>query len=388
MTKHLLTCNAGSNSLKCALYEAATQALVYRFEVDRIHDQTTLTIKNKRGETIETHQSIDSGYKAALLAILNWCDDEASLDLIAAGHRIVHGGVEFDNAVEINQDIKQTLTALIPLAPLHQPHNLKLFEILADKYPHLKQVACFDTAFHRTQPWLAQQFALPRELVHGQHILRYGFHGLSYEYISGILPQYVDSFEHKRIIIAHLGSGASMCALKHGNSVATTMGFTALEGLMMAKRCGRLDPGVVLYLQQEKKWSPKEIETLLYERSGLLGVSGLSGDMRDLENSDEPEAKEAIDLFCYIAAKELGGLMMALNGIDAFVFTGAMGCNDVLVRSHICDYLSWLGVHIDDAANETHSTVISTSASRIPVFVLPTDEEQIIAKHTANVLGL
>ncbi|GGI78018.1 acetate/propionate family kinase [Legionella impletisoli] len=386
MTENILTCNAGSNSLKCALYEAGKHTLAWRFEVDRIHDEATLSIKDKHGEKLKDKQSIDSGYKNALFEILTWCEEQSSFELVAAGHRIVHGGLEFKGPVEINESIMKKLKALIPLAPLHQPHNLILIDCLSEKYPNLKQVACFDTAFHRTQPWLAQQYALPRELVHRESILRYGFHGLSYEYIASILPEYIGSLENSRVIIAHLGSGASMCALKNGKSVSTTMGFTALEGLMMSTRCGQLDPGIVLYLQQEKEYALSEIDTLLYERSGLLGVSGISGDMRDLEDSDDAEANEAIELFCYMAAKELGSLIMTLGGMDAFVFTGAMGCNDVFVRRLICNYMDWFGVSIQDDANANHSIRISTPASSIPVLVLPTDEEEIIAKQTAGVL--
>jgi len=386
MTDNIITCNAGSNSLKCAVYDADSLSLIYRFGVDRIHDESTLTIRDAEGEKLVDEQSIESGYEEALSNILKWYDDNGNGKIIAAGHRVVHGGKEFDDPVKINKEVRKKIEALIPLAPLHQPYNLKLIDILYERYPSMQQVACFDTSFHRTQPWVAQQFALPRDLVEKEDILRYGFHGLSYEYIVQALPEHIGSLEDKRIVVAHLGSGASMCAIKDGKSIATTMGFTALDGLMMSKRCGDLDPGVILYLMQEKGMSAEDIEKLLYQESGLLGTSGISADMRDLDGKENVQAKQAVDLFCYTAAKHLGGLITVMGGLDYLVFTGAMGCGDFFIRAKICDYLKWMKMSVDEVANANHNIIISAEQSSIPVVVLPTDEEQVIAGHTKKLL--
>ncbi len=387
MSKDIITFNAGSNSLKCGVYEAEMLSPRFRVEIERIHNEASITIEDAAGETV-LEQPIDSGYASALNKVLSWYDRLNGAELVAAGHRVVHGGKDYDAPVELTDAVRQKLEALVPLAPLHQPHNIKLMKILAEQKPGIRQVACFDTAFHRTQPWLAEQFALPRGLVEKEHIYRYGFHGLSYEYIAEILPEHIHNLQGQRVVVAHMGSGASMCALEDGKSVATTMGFTALDGLMMATRCGDLDPGVVLYLLQQKGMNVQEVESLLYKESGLLGVSGISADMRDLDTKEEEHAKQAVDLFCYMAAKQLGGLIMVLGGLDALVFTGAMGVNDLLVRAKICDYVKWIGVELDEMANAQPKTRITTAESAIPVLVLPTDEEYMIAKHTASVLSL
>lgn len=387
MTQHIITCNAGSNSLKCALFDSKSLNLAYHFEADRIHDEATCTLEDVSGEVILEEKLSEQGYGAALSHLLEWYENNGDGSIIAAGHRIVHGGQEFDGPVQVDDKVKQALEKLIPLAPLHQPHNLALMEHVSEEFSGLPQVACFDTAFHRTQPWVAQQFALPREFTE-EGILRYGFHGLSYAYITQILPKHIGSLEGKRVIIAHLGGGASMCALKDGKSIATTMGFTALDGLMMATRCGDLDPGAVLYLLKEKGMSTDEVEELLYKKSGLLGTSGISGDMRDLDGKKNPQAKQAVELFCYMAAKELGGLMTVMGGLDALVFTGAMGCGDFFVRAQICDYLRWMQLRVDEVANAKHHTTISMESSPIRVLALPTDEEHIIAQQTAQTLNL
>lgn len=388
MTRHILTCNAGSNSLKCALYESDTLTLAYHFEADRIHDKAIYTLKDADDSMLHEEKGAESGYDAALSKLLDWYKESEKGSIIAAGHRIVHGGKNYDSPVKINSNVRQALEKLVPLAPLHQPYNLKLIDILAERFEDLPQIACFDTAFHRTQPRVAQQFALPYELTEKENILRYGFHGLSYEYITNILPEHIGNIGGKRILIAHLGGGASICAIRDGQSIATSMGFTALDGLMMATRCGDLDPGVILYLLKEKGMSPYEIEELLYKKSGLLGVSGISGDMRDLDSKESKHAKQAVELFCYTAAKQLGSLITVMGGLDVLVFTGAMGSGDFFIRAQICDYLRWLGLRIDEVANAENHTTISLESSTITALALPTDEEQIIAKHTAQTLNL
>jgi acetate kinase len=273
------------------------------------------------------------------------------------------------------------LAALIPLAPLHQPHNLAAIRAVAKQFPELPQVACFDTSFHRTQPRLAQIYAIPRALTDAG-ILRYGFHGLSYDYIAGVLPDHLGAFAEGRVIVAHLGNGASMCAMRERRSVATSMGFTALDGLMMGRRCGALDPGVVLHLIREKGLSATEVEDMLYNRSGLLGVSGLSNDLRVLEASADPAAAEAIALFAWRAAQELAALAATIGGVDAIVFTAGIGENSAHMRDLICARLGWMGVAIDAAANTENRVRISPSGADIVVLVLPTNEELVVAQAT------
>jgi acetate kinase len=277
------------------------------------------------------------------------------------------------------------LEDLVPLAPLHQPHNLAAIRALMTLQPGLPQVACFDTAFHRTQDPLAQQFALPRDITAGG-IQRYGFHGLSYEYIARVMPQHLGDLADSRVIVAHLGNGASLCAMRHRKSVATTMGFTALDGLMMGTRCGAIDPGVLFYLMRERNMPAEKVEDLLYRRSGLLGVSGISSDMRELLASDAPTASEAIDLFCYRAAREIGSLTAALGGLDALIFTAGIGERSHEVRARICEKLQWLGLAIDDAANRAHKTTLNRAESRVAVRLIPANEESVIARHTACII--
>ncbi len=388
MSEFLLTCNAGSNSLKCALCEIDGKTVCYTFEADRIHGETVAAIKGWEGKSIIDHEPIESGYDNALSFFYGWIEE--ALDgykLVGAGHRVVHGGEDFDGPVLITPDIRKKLEKLIPLAPLHQPYNLKLIDLIEEKIGDIPQVACFDTAFHSGQPWKARQFALPSDLAKKEGLYRYGFHGLSYDYIAGMLNYYLEDGHTKRVIVAHLGSGASMCAMKNGKSIATTMGFSALDGLMMGKRCGDLDPGVILYLLKEKNMSAEDIEELLYKKSGLLGVSGISSDMRDLDDNENEAAQRAVELFCYMAARQMGGLMMALGGIDTLVFTGAMGVNDSIIREKICNYLSWLPLEIDNQANTNNKDFITTSESEIDVLVIPTNEEAVIAAKTAGILG-
>ncbi|HRE55688.1 MAG TPA: acetate/propionate family kinase, partial [Candidatus Competibacter sp.] len=300
----------------------------------------------------------------------------------AVGHRVVHGGLSYDRAVQVDEGVIADLERLIPLAPLHQPHNLASIRALAEVAPELPQVACFDTAFHRAQPRVAQLFALPRALL-DSGVRRYGFHGLSYEYIARRLPDYMPA---GKVVVAHLGSGASLCALQDGRSVESTMGFTAVDGLPMGTRTGALDPGVVLYLLQERGYDARAIEKLLYKESGLLGVSGISNDMRDLLESDDPNAAEAVELFVYHVGKHAAALASALEGLDALVFTAGIGENAAAVRERVCRRLEWLGVRLDPEANRRGGPRISTEASPVSVWVIPTDEERMIALHVRDCL--
>lgn len=307
------------------------------------------------------------------------------MTLCAVGHRIVHGGKYFLQPTLITDQVIKKLTRLIPLAPYHQKENIEAIKIIKDLYPAIKQIACFDTAFHTTQEKLATLFAIPRKLT-AEGLVRYGFHGISYEYIASALNQHIGDIGNKRVIVAHLGSGASMCAMYQHKSVATSMGLTALDGLMMGTRCGTIDPGALLYLLQEKKWSHEKVSNLLYKESGLLGVSCISSDMRELQSSSEPNAIEAVNLFCFIAAKELAALCGILQGCDAIIFTAGIGERSAVVRKKICDRLEWLGVVLNEQANNRHSSIISQEVSTVCVGVIPTNEAYMIAQHTITML--
>jgi acetate kinase len=383
--------NAGSSSIKFAVYKAgADEEATFRGQVAGLGTAPSLIVRSAGGDTLAERKCPGNGFghKAAVDAIL-----EESIRLLdgtpvaAVGHRVVHGGTGFSEPVRIDEGVTWELAALCPLAPLHQPHNLAAIAAIAEGAPHIPQVACFDTAFHRCQPELAQMFALPRELS-DSGLRRYGFHGLSYEFVSKRLIELWPALAGARVIIAHLGNGASMCALRSGRSVATTMGFTAVDGLVMGTRCGTIDPGILLYLMQERGLDAHAIEELIYKQSGLLGVSGISSDMRTLQESEEPNARHAIDLFVYRAVRELGSLAAALGGLDALVFTGGIGENDSAVRQAIGQGSRWLGVHIDRERNRMGQSLISSDRSTIPVWIVPTDEEAMIAHHTADVLGL
>jgi acetate kinase len=306
--------------------------------------------------------------------------------IVAVGHRVVHGGVRFAAPVLLDRARLGELEALVPLAPLHQPHNLAAINAVAAMAPNLPQVACFDTSFHRTQPAVAQAFALPRRYA-DEGVRRYGFHGLSYEYIASRLATVDARAASGRTVVAHLGNGASMCAMHDGKSVATTMSFTPLDGLVMGTRCGAIDPGVLLYLMDRHGMNARDLERLLYHESGLLGVSGISSDMRGLLESSDHRAAESLDLFVYRIGRELGSLAAALGGLDALVFTGGIGENAVPVRARICRDASWLGLELDEAANEHGGPCISRKGSRISAWVIPTNEELMIARHTQRVLG-
>jgi acetate kinase len=385
VTDALLTLNAGSSSLKFALFAPRDLAHLVRGAVEPLGGRARLRFRAASGEPVERDLGGDD-HPAALAAVFAALHAHLpDLNIRAVGHRIVHGGLAFAAPARIDDDVIATLTQLAPLAPLHQPHNLAAVRAARALFPQALQVACFDTAFHRTQPRIAQLFALPRRLSE-DGILRYGFHGLSYEYISGMLPSVAGTRAQGRVIVAHLGHGASMCGIKDRRSIATTMGFTALDGLVMGSRCGALDPGVILHLLQERRMSASDVADLLNNQSGLLGVSGISDDVRDLEKSAEPAAKEALDLFTYRAAREIGSLVAALGGLDVLVFTAGIGEHSAAVRKQICDGSEWLGIRLDPLGNERHAEKISATSSTVDIFVIPTDEEIVIARATKKLV--
>lgn len=381
--------NAGSSSIKFAVYGPGLQAML-RGQVEQIGVSPKLRVVDGAGQTLaERAWAVDGfDHAAATAAIV-----EVARELLgharlgAVGHRVAHGGVRFSSPVRVDPGVIEKLAELIPLAPLHQPHNLAPIRAIAKAAPEVPQVACFDTAFHRAQPELAQMFGLPRRF-HDAGVRRYGFHGLSYEYVSARLRELDPDCARGRVIIAHLGNGASLCALQDGRSVATTMGFTALDGLLMGTRCGALDPGVILHLLDAFRMDARAIEDLLYRKSGLLGVSGVSADMRQLRASADPAAAEAIALFVYRVAREAGSMAAALGGVDALVFTGGIGEHDVAGRSEIAAACRWLGLELDPAANLRSEGRISAAASRIAAWVVPTDEELMIARHTRDAVAL
>lgn len=393
MADAVLVLNAGSSSLKFSLFlrEADRLALALRGQLEALYTAPRFMVRlaNDAGPAA-THQSWPEGtvlgHEGATAQLLDYLHKElAQHRLVAAGHRVVHGGTGFGQPVRIDATIVAQLTALIPLAPLHQPHNLAPIRALLSVAPDLPQVACFDTAFHRGMPEVAQAYALPPAITeHG--VRRYGFHGLSYEYIASVLPQHDPVASAGRVVVAHLGNGASMCALRDGHSVASTMGLTALDGLPMGTRCGSLDPGVVLYLMRELALDADAIEALLYHQSGLLGVSGVSSDMRTLLASSEPRARFAIDLFVYRIGRELGSLAAAMGGIDAFVFTGGIGEHAPYIRERVLHNAQWLGFVCDDHANASAGPRISPAGQRPSAWVIATDEELVIARHTLALL--
>lgn len=386
----LAVVNAGSSSIKFGVYAAGQgQAMLYRGKVDGLGVSPRLRAVSAEGETvIERSWAVaELDARAASLEVLL-----AARDLVAGkpiggvGHRVAHGGVRFSAPVRIDDAVLGQLAELAPLAPLHQPHNLEPIEVIAEAAPNVPQVACFDTAFHHGQPPLAQLFGLPRRFTDAG-VRRYGFHGLSYEYVAGRLGEIAPELSAGRVIIAHLGNGASLCALKAGHSVATTMGFSALDGLVMGTRCGALDPGVLIFLMDAYGMGAREIEDLVYRHSGLLGVSEVSSDMRALRASPEPTAAEAIALFVYRVVREIGSMAAALSGLDGLVFTGGIGENDVDARAEIARGCAWLGLTLDPERNAGGSGRISRDGSKVQVWVVPTDEEAMIARHTAAVLG-
>ncbi|WP_394752218.1 acetate/propionate family kinase [Crenothrix sp.] len=389
MNNYLMVINAGSSSIKFAVYQKhdALEPLVVEAsgQIDGIGNQPRFTVKNAAGLVLIERDLVApeaDDHTSAITLINTWLitsiKDGA---LLAVGHRVVHGGQYYSEPVLIDASVLNVLESLIPLAPLHQPHNLVTIRALLDTRPTLPQVACFDTAFHNSQPVVAQRFALPRRFS-DQGVRRYGFHGLSYEYIASVLPTLGPKLQQARIIVAHLGNGASLCALQNGRSIATTMGFSPLDGLVMGTRCGNIDPGVLLYLMNQHGMDADALQQLLYHESGLLGVSGISSDMRTLLASEDSHAHEAIELFVYRIGREIGSLIAALGGMDALVFTGGIGENSAVIRAKIGYQVAWMGVKLDESANQAHATCISTVDSKISTWVVPTDENLMIARHT------
>lgn len=390
MLDPLLILNAGSSSVKFSVYETRSDRTLVpglHGQVEGIETTPHLLISDPNGHVLADCALDKHGHDGAIEAIHAWfaahVGSEDGFD--GVGHRVVHGGSRYTEPVEIDAEVLAEIESLTPLAPLHQPHHVAAIRAVAAIAPRVPQVACFDTAFHHTQPPVAQAFALPRELA-DKGVRRYGFHGLSYEFIAGVFGTVAPELAQSKVVVAHLGNGVSMCAMQHGRSIATTMGLTALDGLPMGTRTGALDPGVVLYLLQHEQMTADEIEHLLYERSGLLGVSGLSSDMRTLLASDAPAAREAIDLFVYRAGRELGSLAAALGGLDALVFTAGIGEHAAEIRRRVGEQARWLGVEIDEAANQRHGPRISDEQSRVAVYVIPTDENRMIAQHTRRLL--
>jgi len=391
MAECIVVVNAGSSSVKFGIYDTAgEEPLLLRGQVEQIGVSPMLSASDEAGTELAS-QSFPAegfGHGEAMEAITALAREQLPGSTVKGiGHRVVHGGSKFTAPVVVTSEILALLDKLTPLAPLHQPHNLAPIKAMSAKAPQLSQVACFDTAFHQTQQTLAYSFALPREISESG-VRRYGFHGLSYEFVSGRLRVVAPEHADKKIVIAHLGNGASLCAIENGKSVATTMGFTAVEGLMMGTRCGSIDPGVILYLMDEKGMDARAVESLIYKKSGLLGVSGITSDMRTLRQSTEPHAREAIDLFIYRIVREIGSLSAALGGLDGIVFTGGIGQRDAKTRGEVIAGCAWLGAVIDGAANNAAETRIEASSSRIPIWVLPTDEERVIARSTASLLNL
>ena len=388
----ILVLNSGSSSIKFSVFvERADQVeLRFRGQVEGLYDSPRFIAKNSTDTEIGAHtwgNGVPLGHEGAVAYLTEFLSARREENrLVAVGHRVVHGGHEFSHPTLVSPQVLAKLEKLIPLAPLHQAHNLVSIRLVSQRRPKLPQVACFDTAFHCTQDEVAQAFALPRSITE-RGVRRYGFHGLSYEYIASVLPDFEPKATSGRVVVAHLGNGASMCGLRACKSVATTMGLTAADGLPMGTRCGSLDPGVILYLMDELKMDARAIEKLVYKQSGLLGVSGVSSDMRTLLESTDPGARFAIDLFIYRIGRELGSLAAAIGGLDALVFTGGIGENARTVRERVCRDASWLGVELDVGANEEGRPRISKESSSVSVWAIPTNEELMIARHTGRVIG-
>ena len=393
MNDYTVVVNAGSSSLKFSVYrraESDSWTLEARGQVEGIGTSPKFSAKDGADKPIGD-VALDPTIRdarAALGFVANWLRDRYhGAHVCGVGHRVVHGGAQYSGPTIVTPEVLENLRALIPLAPLHQPYNLSAIEAVWERLPGVPQVVCFDTSFHRGQPAVAQLVPLPRE-IRDAGVQRYGFHGLSYEYIASVLPSVAPEIAGGRVVVAHLGSGASLCALKGGKSVDSTLGFTALDGLCMGTRPGALDPGVVLYLFQALGLSVKEVETILYKKSGLIGISGISNDMRSLLASNEPAAGLALDYFVYRAAKEIAAMTAALGGIDGLVFTAGIGENSPEIRKRICVASAWLGVELDEDANARKAPRITSQASKVPAWVIPTNEELMIARHTGALLGL
>jgi acetate kinase len=390
MSKTMLALNAGSSSIKFGLFGMASAEPTYLFagEVADIGDKPHLTVKDMQGRSVLDRDWPAPRKQADILNdILEWTDQKAgSSGLAAAGHRIVHGGSQFVAPVRLTSKTIDELARLTPMAPLHQEACLSPARTLLSLRPGLTQVGCFDTAFHAALEPPVNRFAIPRSYEESG-VRRYGFHGLSYEFIAGRLQEISSDLAGKRIIVAHLGSGASLCAIRDGRSVDTTMGFTPLDGLMMGTRCGTIDPGILLYLQRERGISAEELEQMLYHKSGLLGVSGISSDMRKLLSSSDPRAAEAIDLFTFEVAKAVCAMAVSLRGLDCLVFTGGIGEHAAKVRALSCDRLRWLGVELDASANDGDAGLVSLESSSVEIRVIPTSEETTIARHVLKLVA-
>jgi acetate kinase len=386
----ILVLNAGSSSIKFSVFETAANRSLSpgaHGQVEGIGTSPRLEVSDPRGLELAVQPLLADGHKGAIAAIHEWSaahiGSEAGFS--GVGHRVVHGGLAYFGPVLIDDKVLSDLCEIMPLAPLHQPHNIAAIRAVTRTAPTVPQVACFDTAFHHNQPARAQEFALPREYS-AKGVRRYGFHGLSYEYIVSALPGVAPGCVNGKLVVAHLGNGASMCAIEKGRSIATTMGFTAVDGLPMGTRTGSLDPGVILYLIEHERMDAQAIEQLIYSRSGLLGVSGISSDMRTLLASSSPSAKEAIDLFVYRIGRELGSLVAALGGLDAIVFTAGIGEHAAEIRARVCHDARWLGVELDADANAGNGPLISAGTSKVSAWVVPTDENLMIARHTRQLL--
>jgi acetate kinase len=392
MPDAVLTINAGSSSLKFSAYRVGDEGApvaALEGEIEGIGTDPHMKARDAGGKVLVERRWQDAGmdHAACFRVLGDWLrEQQGDARFVGVGHRVVHGGIEFAAPVRIDAAVLEKLEQLCPLAPLHQPHNLAGIRAIAASQPDLPQVACFDTAFHRAHPELADWFALPRRF-HDDGIRRYGFHGLSYEYIARTLPAVAPELVNGRVVAAHLGNGASMCAMQGGRSIDSTMSFTALDGLPMGTRCGDLDPGVVLHLMRAYGMEADAIEAMLYHECGLKGVSGISNDMRDLLASDDPRAGQAINLFVWHIARALGALAAGLGGLDALVFTAGIGERSPEIRQRVCERAGWLGVALDAAANQSGGPRISSAASKVAVFAIPTDEELMIARHTLAVLG-
>ena len=393
MNRTILVLNAGSSSIKFSLFSAdaspARDKLLCEGQIEGIGHSSRFAARDAAGiALIDRQLDKNTDHEAAFAALLPWIGGRFSGSTIAAvGHRVVHGGTRYAAPVLIDADVVAELARLVPLAPLHQPHHLAAIAAIAKLHPNLSQIACFDTAFHHGEAAVATAFALPRRLAE-EGVRRYGFHGLSYEYIAAVLPDHLGAEAAEgRVVVAHLGSGASLCALHRRKSIATTMGFTALDGLMMSRRCGALDPGVILYLLQQKGMSADTVADLLYHDSGLYGVSGISDDMRTLLASSDPHAAEAIDLFVYRIGRELGSLAAALGGLDALVFTAGIGEHAPEIRRRVCEDAAWLGIELDPGENARGGPRLTRPASRASAWVIPTDEDLMIARHSWQLLA-
>jgi len=392
MKDSILVLNSGSSSVKFAVFvvEGSALELALRGQLEALFTAPRFVARNSRGQVLAEEswgERVKLGHEGALKHLRTYLlGFRDQMRLAAIGHRVVHGGVNYGRPVLLNKEVLAALQELIPLAPLHQPHNLRPIRIVMDQMPDVPQVACFDTAFHRSNPSLAQMYALPKALTEAG-VRRYGFHGISYEYIASVLPDRDPRAAAGKTVVLHLGNGSSMCAMADCKSVASTMGFTAMEGLPMGTRCGSLDPGVILFLLEQRKMDVRAIEKMLYNESGLLGVSGLSSDVRTLLQSEAAEAKLALDLYTYRLGRELGSLTAALGGLDALVFTAGIGENAAGIREQVCRGAAWLGVELDAAANTNGGECITTRRSRVTGWVIPTNEELMIARHTLRVLG-